>query len=182
MGRFSLLRKSTLNAMLRDVGQLLVKRRWRLKHRQLRRCDASKRTEALLASAGNLPDAAQVAVRMIAMDFVCVEALRVDTVIGAYPWERELRQPLLLSLRLGFDNRAVTALSTAIDYASVVQTLREHVAARTDQLLETLAESCCTLLAERFRPRSIELRIDKPMAAAALGCASVGISVHRTYA
>ena len=116
------------------------------------------------------------------MDIVCIEDLRVDTVIGAYAWERELRQPLLLGLRLGYDNRAVTGLNTAIDYASVVQTLREHIAARADQLLETLAESCCTLLAARFHPRSIELRIDKPMAAAALGCARVGISLRRDYA
>ena len=119
---------------------------------------------------------------LTAMDIVCIEDLRVETVIGAYAWERELRQPLLLGLRLGYDNRAVTALSGALDYASVVQALREHVAARTDQLLETLAESCCALLVERFHPRSIELRIDKPMAAAALGCARVGVCVQRDYA
>ena len=119
---------------------------------------------------------------MIAMDFVCIEELRVDAVIGAYAWERELRQPLLIGARLGYDNRAVAALSAAIDYASVVQALREHVAGRTDQLLETLAESCCTLLAERFHPRTIELRIDKPMAAAALGCARVGVCLQRDYA
>lgn len=119
---------------------------------------------------------------LAAMDIVCIEDLRVETVIGAYAWERELRQPLLLSLRLGYDNRAVNALDGALDYASVVQVLREHVAARTDQLLETLAESCCALLAERFHPRSIELRIDKPMAAAALGCARVGVCVRRDYA
>ena len=116
------------------------------------------------------------------MDIVCIEDLRVDTVIGAYAWERELRQPLLVSARLGYDNRVVDTLSVAIDYASVAQTLREHVAARSDEMLETLAESCCALLAARFHPRSIELRIDKPMAAAALGCARVGVRVHRDYA
>jgi dihydroneopterin aldolase len=119
---------------------------------------------------------------LIAMDTVCIEDLRVDTVVGAYAWERELRQPLLIGVRLGYDNRAVTALGAALDYASVVQALREHVAARTDQLLETLAESCCALLAGQFHPRSIELRIDKPMAAAALGCARVGVCVQRDYA
>lgn len=119
---------------------------------------------------------------MSTMDIVCIEDLRVDAVIGAYAWERELRQPLLLGLRLGYDNRAVTTLDTAIDYAGVVQALRTHIAARSDQLLETLAESCCALLAERFHPRSIDLRIDKPMAAAALGCARVGVRVQRDYA
>lgn len=116
------------------------------------------------------------------MDIVCIEDLRVDAIIGVYAWERELRQPLLVSARLGYDNRAVDKLSVAIDYASVARTLREHVAARSDEMLETLAESCCTHLAEHFHPRSIELRIDKPMAAAALGCARVGIRVYRDYA
>lgn len=116
------------------------------------------------------------------MDIVCIEDLRLDTVIGAYAWERELHQPLLISVRLGYDNRAVDQLGTAIDYASVVETLRGFVAGRRDEMLETLAESCCALLAKRFRPRSIELRIDKPMAAAALGCARVGISLSRDYA
>jgi dihydroneopterin aldolase len=117
-----------------------------------------------------------------AMDIVCIEDLRVDTVIGVYAWERELRQPLLIGARLGYDNRSVATLGTTIDYASVVRALREHVGSRTDELLETLAESCCALLAERFHPRSIELRIDKPLAAAALGCARVGVRLHRDYA
>ena len=30
------------------------------------------------------------------MDTVCIEDLRVDTVVGAYAWERQLRQPLLI--------------------------------------------------------------------------------------
>lgn len=116
------------------------------------------------------------------MDTVCIEDLRVDALIGAYAWERELRQPLLLSVRLGYDNRVVDGLRTAIDYASVAQVLRAYLAGRNDELLETLAESCCAHLAERFHPHSIELRIDKPLAAASLGCARVGISVRRDYA
>lgn len=116
------------------------------------------------------------------MDTVCIEDLRVETTIGAYAWERELRQPLLVSARLGYDNRAVDGLASAIDYASVAQALREHIAGRSDEMLETLAESCCALLAGRFHPRCVELRIDKPLAAASLGCARVGVSVRRDYA
>lgn len=116
------------------------------------------------------------------MDTVCIEDLRVDAIIGAYAWERGSRQPLVIGVRLGYDNRSVATLGTAIDYASVAQALREHVGGRTDELLETLAESCCALLAERFHPRSIELRIDKPLAAAALRCSRVGIRLQRDYA
>ena len=118
------------------------------------------------------------------MDTVFIEDLRVDAVIGVYAWERSLSQPLLIGARLGYDNRVVAssgALADTIDYAAVVKALREHVAGRADELLETLAESCCTMLAERFGPKSIELSIDKPMAAQILGCARVGVHLQRSY-
>ena len=117
------------------------------------------------------------------MDSVCIEDLRLDALIGVYPWEREIRQPLLLSCVLGCRDRlAADALAGGIDYAQVAAALRTHVAERADGLLETLAESCCAMLAARFAPISIDLRIDKPMAALALGCARVGVRVQRQYA
>lgn len=117
------------------------------------------------------------------MDSVCIEDLRVDALIGVYAWEREIRQPLLLSCVLGCRQRTVADdLTGGIDYAQVAAALREHVAARADGLLETLAESCCAMLAARFAPASIDLAIDKPMAASALGCARVGVRVQRDYA
>lgn len=118
------------------------------------------------------------------MDSVFIEDLRIDALIGVYAWEREIRQPLLFGVVLGYDNRKPAGsgeLTDAVDYAAVVAALRAHVAERTDALLETLAESCCALLAERFRPGSIELRIDKPMAALNLGCTRVGIRLQRRY-
>lgn len=117
------------------------------------------------------------------MDSVCIEGLRVDALIGVYPWEREIRQPLMLSCILGCPGgAAVDDLTAGIDYAQVAAALRAHVAERTDGLLETLADSCCVMLFARFAPVSIDLRIDKPMAALALGCERVGIRVQRQRA
>ena len=118
------------------------------------------------------------------MDIVFIEELRVEAVIGIYGWEREMRQPLLLSLELGFDNRRPAAsgdVAAAIDYATVTTTLREWVAASTYGLLEQLAEDCCAMLAERFGVRSVVLRVDKPLAALNLGCAHVGIRIERRF-
>lgn len=118
------------------------------------------------------------------MDSVFIEDLRIDALVGVYAWEREIRQPLMFGVSLGYDNHKPAdtgALADAMDYAAVVAALRAHVAERTDALLESLAESCCTMLAESFRPRSIELRINKPMAALNLGCARVGVCLQRQY-
>ena len=43
------------------------------------------------------------------MDRVFIEGLEVDTVIGAYDWERGIRQCLTLDLQLGWDIRPAAA-------------------------------------------------------------------------
>ncbi len=51
-----------------------------------------------------------------------IEGLEVDTVIGAYDWERGIRQCLRLDLSFAWDNRPAAAgddLTLALDYASV---------------------------------------------------------------
>ena len=56
------------------------------------------------------------------MDRVFIEGLEVDTVIGAYDWERGIRQCLRLDLSFAWDNRPAAAgddLTLALDYASV---------------------------------------------------------------
>ena len=43
------------------------------------------------------------------MDRVFIEGLEVDTVIGAYDWERGIRQCLRLDLSFAWDNRPAAA-------------------------------------------------------------------------
>ncbi|KGS11470.1 dihydroneopterin aldolase, partial [Pseudomonas coronafaciens] len=43
------------------------------------------------------------------MDRVFIEGLEVDTVIGAYDWERGIRQCLRLDLVFAWDNRPAAA-------------------------------------------------------------------------
>lgn len=115
-------------------------------------------------------------------DCVFIEGLEVHTLVGVYPHERDAAQPLRMDLRLGHDNRPAgtsDALADTLDYAEVCAAVRDFVGARSDLLLERLGEALCTMLAERFGPRRIELRIDKPEAARALGCAHVGIQLVR---
>lgn len=119
------------------------------------------------------------------MDQVYIDELRVDAVIGVYAWERALRQPLLLTLAIGYDNRAAAAsgaLADSFDYAAIATALREWAAAWQGELLEVFAEEACVLLHERFGARDIDLRIAKPLAAQNLGCARVGVRVRRTFA
>lgn len=116
------------------------------------------------------------------MDTIFITGLRVETLIGAYDWERESWQPLRLDLELKPAPGAALsdgARDAALDYAQVVAEVRMFVGAREDALLETLAEALCERLFERFPAASITLRIDKPQAALLLGCEHVGIVIHR---
>ena len=116
------------------------------------------------------------------MDTVFIEGLRIETLIGIYPHEREARQPVVLSLTLGYAAARIEDIAQAIDYGAVVAALRAFVAERTDGLLETLAEACATMLRQQFpRVRSIDLGIDKPLAAKTLGCARVGVRIRREF-
>lgn len=117
------------------------------------------------------------------MDTIHIEGLRVDALVGVHPHEREGRQPLLFDLALAFDNRIAAAsddVADALDYAAVCEAVRGHVEPRGDQLLETLLETLAAGLMERFpAAHRVELRVHKPEAARALGCAGVGVSIVR---
>lgn len=118
------------------------------------------------------------------MDHVFIEDLRVETTIGVHAWERGMRQPLLLGIELGFDNRVAAcsdALGDSHDYAAIAEGLREWALAWQGQLLETFAEQACAWLHARFAASRIELRVTKPLAAQALGCARVGVRVQRDF-
>lgn len=117
------------------------------------------------------------------MDQVFIEGLAIDTLIGIYPHERAAPQPVVFALALDCATANVAEIANAIDYGAVVAALRTFVAARTDGLLETLAEACAAMLKARFpQARAIDLRLDKPQAAASLGCAHVGVRIRREYA
>ncbi|MDO4708754.1 MAG: dihydroneopterin aldolase [Pseudomonadota bacterium] len=117
------------------------------------------------------------------MDRIFIHGLQLDALIGVYAHEREAGQPLLLDVELGFDNRipaASDALADTIDYAEVVARLRQWVAQTRHELLETLLEDLAARLRADFPAiTKIRLRVHKPLAARALGCADVGIEIGR---
>lgn len=115
-------------------------------------------------------------------DRVRIEGLEVEALVGVYPREREAKQPLLLDIDLGYDNlRAARSddVGDTIDYAAVCREVREFVAQRHPQLLETLAEALAAHLLLAFGAPAVRIRIRKPMAAQALGASSVGVEILR---
>ncbi len=116
------------------------------------------------------------------MDRVIIEALQIDTVIGAYAFEQHYPQRLYLDLELAWDHRRAAEsddLQYALDYAEVCRHLREYAANRQFQLLETLADRFAGILHETFKVNWLRLHIRKPSALAYTE--SVGISLERSF-
>jgi len=113
-------------------------------------------------------------------DRVFIEALRIDVEIGINESEFGREQPLLLDLELGFDNRvpaASDAITDCFDYDVISRRLVEHVRGRRWNLVETLAESCASLLRDEFGVRWLRLKVSKPDAVPA--ARAVGVIIER---
>jgi dihydroneopterin aldolase len=114
------------------------------------------------------------------LDRVFIEGLEVDTVIGAYDWERGIRQVLRLDLSFAWDNRLAAAeddLSKALDYASVSARIQAFAEQAQFQLVETFAERLAEVLMSEFQIPWLHLKLTKPGAVAA--AAGVGVEIER---
>ena len=113
------------------------------------------------------------------MDRVFIEGLEVDTVIGAYDWERSIRQCLRLDLSFAWDNRPAAEnddLSKALDYASVSERIQAFAAQTQFQLVETFAERLAEVLMSEFNIPWLHIKLTKPGAVAA--AKGVGVEIE----
>ncbi|WP_048305950.1 dihydroneopterin aldolase [Halomonas sp. PR-M31] len=114
------------------------------------------------------------------MDCVLIEGLRVETVIGAYDWERSIRQLLVLDLELATDIRPAAEnddLSKALDYAAISTRIDEFARASHFELVETFAERLAALLRQEFNISWLRLTLRKPGAVSQ--ATAVGVRIER---
>lgn len=114
------------------------------------------------------------------MDRILIEALTVNTVIGAYDWERSIQQTLSLDLTLATDIRAAAAtddLQLTLDYAAICQRIQKFADAHQFALVETFAERLSECLRTEFSITWLRLRVRKP--GAVPNAASVGLEITR---
>ena len=113
-------------------------------------------------------------------DRVFVEDLRIETVIGIFDWEREIRQVVSLDLEMAFDIRqaaASDAIGDALDYKAVSKRMIQFVESSEFQLVETLAERCAEVVLREFPVRWLRLKLSKP--GAVRGSSAVGVVIER---
>lgn len=114
------------------------------------------------------------------MDIVFLKDLRIETVIGIYDWEREIRQTVALDLEMGADVARAAAsddIEAALDYKAVAKRLTSFVEESEFQLVETLAERCAAIVREEFGVPWVRLTLNK--VGAVSGARDVGVVIER---
>ncbi len=114
------------------------------------------------------------------MDIVFIEALEIETVIGIYDWERNVRQKVVLDVEMAFDNRKPAAsdrIEDTVNYKAVSKRLIAFVEASHCELVETLAEHCATIIRDEFGVPWLRLKLSKP--GAVTGSKAVGVVIER---
>jgi dihydroneopterin aldolase len=114
------------------------------------------------------------------MDIVFVRDLRIETVIGIYDWEREIKQTVILDLEMSSDVRKAAAsedIKDALDYKAVTKRLIGFVEESRFQLVETLAERCAEIVRQEFGVRWVRLTLNKIGAVSA--ARDVGVIIER---
>lgn len=101
-------------------------------------------------------------------DWIVIDQLEFDAIIGIYPHEREQVQPLRMDMRLGVTPIHLAAqsddISTTVDYQRVCETVMALAQTGAFNLVETLAERCADALFAAFPVQAIQLSVSKPLA------------------
>jgi dihydroneopterin aldolase len=114
------------------------------------------------------------------MDTIFIRELAVETVIGIFDWEREIKQRVLLDLEMPCDcARAARsdAVQDTLDYKAVTKRVIAFVEQSEFQLVETLAERVAQLVLEEFGVAWVRLRLNKR--GALRGAVDVGVAIER---
>lgn len=114
------------------------------------------------------------------MDIIFLRGLQIETVIGIYDWEREIRQTVIIDLEMGTDIRQAAAtddISHTLDYKTLSKRIIAFVEASEFLLVETLAERISTIILEEFSVPWLRLTLNKKGAIS--GASDVGIQIER---
>jgi dihydroneopterin aldolase len=99
------------------------------------------------------------------VDKIFIHALKTETIVGIFDWERQVKQTVLIDLEFSADVRKA-ALSDSIDdtlnYKRVAKRVLGFVEGSGFHLVETLAEHLAMLILEDFGVAWVRISLSKP--------------------
>ena len=116
------------------------------------------------------------------MDRIFLRDLRVETIIGIFDWEREIKQPVLFDIEMACDcarAAATDSVDDTLNYKAVSKRVISFVEKSEFQLVETLAERVAMLIIDEFQVPWVRLRVNKR--GALRGAVDVGVLIERGH-
>ena len=114
------------------------------------------------------------------MDKIFLEELKIDTIIGIWDWERQIRQTVVIDLEMSADIARAAAtdqVEDTLNYKLVAKRIQQFVGESSFQLVETLAERIAGLIREEFGVEWVKVTLHKP--GAIRGSKDVGVMIER---
>ena len=114
------------------------------------------------------------------MDKVFIKGLSIQTTIGFYQWEKEIKQTLIIDVVMGWDTAKAAAndeLEKTLDYAEISEEIARFSNENPVDLIETLAERLAQHLMSHYKIPWLNLKVGKP--GAVHNAATVGVEIER---
>jgi 7,8-dihydroneopterin aldolase/epimerase/oxygenase len=115
------------------------------------------------------------------MDKIFIRALKTETIVGIFDWERQVKQTIVMDIEFSADI-VKAALSDSIDdtlnYKGVAKRVLAFVDDSSFHLVETLAEHVAMLILEEFGVNWVSITLSKP--GAIRSSRDVGVMLERT--
>lgn len=111
---------------------------------------------------------------------VFIRGLVIEARIGAFDWEREVRQQIRLDVRMRCSHWRMAqtdALEDALDYKQVAKRLTALAQQGEYRLVEALAERLTRAVLEEFPADWVRISVEKP--GAVRGAEAVGVVLER---
>jgi dihydroneopterin aldolase len=98
------------------------------------------------------------------MDIIFLGGLEIDTVIGIYEWEREIKQTIVFDIEMAFDIRKAAEtddIAYTLDYKTVSDRIVKFVEQSEFYLVETLIEEVANILRNEFNIPWVKIILNK---------------------
>ena len=119
--------------------------------------------------------------QLMAKDINFIEGLEIETIIGVYEHERDIKQKVVLDIEMTLpesDASSSDDLRHTVDYDAVSKLVTSYVIDTQYQLIESLAEQVASLVLGAFATDSLKLKLSKP--GAVKNAKSVGLIILRS--
>ena len=117
------------------------------------------------------------------MDKIFIHALKTETIVGIFDWERQVKQTVVMDIEFSADIRKA-ALSDSIEDTLNYKRVAKRVLAFVDEssfhLVETLAEHVAMLILDEFGVGWVRIVLSKP--GAIRSSRDVGVMLERSAA